>query len=71
MTLHYLIYKSGKLKIQNLTIPVVDINNDINYFVDNINSPENKKVNFVQKEEETKYTMECFFIILLIKNITK
>ena len=52
MTLHYLIYQSGKLKIQNLVFPVLDLNEDLNYFVEDINSPEGPqaKVNFEQKK---------------------
>ena len=56
MTLHYLIYKSNKLKIQNLNLPIFDLNNDLNYFIENLNSPEGpeSKNNFYQARGRNK-----------------
>ena len=73
MTLHYLIYQSGKLKIQNLSIPVLDVNDDINYFVDNINSPEGPqaKVNFVQKRGRNKIHNGMFLYNIVNKEYNK
>jgi len=69
MTLHYLIYKSNKLKIQNLNLPIFDLNNDLNYFIENLNSPEGpeSKNNFYQARGRNKIYNGMFLFDIINK----